>query len=202
MENFREGQPMEERRENTGIEENKPGTGAKDSKGRKHRFISVREMVILSLLGAMTFCAKMVMVPLPNVEPVSLMVMLLAVTFGWKGFYAVMIYIGMEFVTWGLGLWSFCYLYVWLILFVLAILLQKMKSAFGWAALSGLFGLTFGALCAIVYWIAGGIGAAITWWLAGIPFDLVHGVMNFVIALLLFNPLRKLLARLKRQEVL
>ncbi len=174
----------------------------KDGTGKKRRLFSVREMVILSLLGAMTFCAKMVMVPLPNVEPVSLMVMLLAVTFGWRGFYAVMIYIGMEFATWGLGLWSFCYLYVWLILFALAILLQKMKSAFGWAALSGFFGLTFGALCAIVYWIAGGIGAAITWWLAGIPFDLVHGVMNFVIALLLFNPLRKLLARLKRQEVL
>ena len=80
----------------------------------------------------------------------------------------------------------------------LALAFRRMTSPFGWAALSGLFGLTFGALCAIVYWIAGGWGAAVSWWLAGIPFDLIHGGGNFAIALVLFNPMRRLLARLDR----
>ena len=62
---------------------------------------------MLSLLGALTFSAKMVMAQLPNIEPVSLMVMLLAVTYGWRGLYAVAIYVGLEFAVWGLGLWFF-----------------------------------------------------------------------------------------------
>ena len=38
--------------------------------------LTVREMVLFSILGAMTFSAKYVMSFLPNVEPSSLMVML------------------------------------------------------------------------------------------------------------------------------
>ena len=80
----------------------------------------------------------------------------------------------------------------------MALAFRRITSHFGWAALSGLFGLTFGALCAIVYWIAGGWGAAVSWWLAGIPFDLIHGGGNFAIALVLFDPMRRLLGRLDR----
>ena len=83
--------------------------------------------------------------------------------------------------------------------FCLARLLRKMESPLGWAALSGLFGLGFGALCALTYWAAGGWAAALSWWLSGIPWDLLHGVANFAIALALFNPLRGLLTRLRDQ---
>ena len=32
-----------------------------------------------------------------------------------------------------------------------------------------------------------------TWWIAGIPFDLVHGISNLILALILFQPLRRIL---------
>ena len=94
-------------------------------------------------------------------------------------------------------MWSVCYLYVWLILFALARLFRRMESPLGWAALSGCFGLLFGALCALVYWVTGGWAAAVSWWVSGIPMDLVHGVGNFAIALVLFKPLRRWLNMLK-----
>ena len=159
--------------------------------------LTVRELVLFAVLGAMTFAAKMAMAQFPNIEPVSLLVMLLAVCFGWKGLYAVYLYVLLEFAMWGIGLWSVCYLYVWLILFVLARLLRRMESPLGWAALSGCFGLLFGALCALVYWVTGGWAAAVSWWVSGIPMDLVHGVGNFAIALVLFKPLRRWLNMLK-----
>ena len=142
------------------------------------------------------FAAKMAMVMLPNIEPVSLLVMIFAVTFGWEGLYAVYVYVLLEYAVWGLHYWAFCYLYVWLVLFALARLFRKTEAPLFWAGLSGVFGLCFGALCAIVYWIAGGWETAVTWWMAGITMDLVHGAGNFVIALLFFKPLRKLFARL------
>ena len=94
---------------------------------------SIREVALFAMLGAMIFAAKMAMAQFPNIEPVSLLVMLLAVCFGWKGLYAVYLYVLLEFAMWGIGLWSVCYLYVWLILFVLARRLRRMESPLGWA---------------------------------------------------------------------
>jgi energy-coupling factor transport system substrate-specific component len=88
------------------------------------------------------------------------------------------------------------YLYVWTILAVAAILMRKQQSPLVWALLSGVFGLVFGALCGIVDIFIGGFGYAAAKWVSGIPFDLLHCGGNFVIALVMFDPLRKLLDNL------
>lgn len=160
--------------------------------------ISIRDLALYSLLGTILFAAKIAMAPLPNIEPVSLLVILLAVCLGWRGLYAVYLYVLLELLTWGFGLWSAAYLYIWLILFLGARLLRGMRSPFGWALLSGCFGLLFGFLGAPVYWIAGGWSAAVSWWISGIPMDLIHGAGNFCITLALFNPLRSCLERLMK----
>ena len=46
--------------------------------------ITIREIALFGMLGALTFAAKVAMAGLPNIEPVSLFVMLFAVTFGRK----------------------------------------------------------------------------------------------------------------------
>ena len=65
-----------------------------------------------------------------------------------------------------------------------------------WALLSAAFGIFFGLLCAPVYAFTGGWAFAVSWWISGIPFDLIHGAGNFVMALALFRPLRDLMERL------
>ena len=72
-------------------------------------------------------------------------------------------------------------------------LLRKQNSPYIWVTISGFFGLIFGALCAIPNLIISGIGAAISYWIAGIPFDIIHAVGNFAVALLLFHPLYRVL---------
>ena len=158
--------------------------------------ITVRELALFSVLGALTFAAKYVMAVLPNIEPVSLMVMLFAVVFGKKCLYPVYLYVAMEILFFGLGLWNINYLYVWAVLAVAAYVLRKMDSPFGWAMVSGVFGLLFGALCGIVDIFIGGIPYAVTKWISGIPFDIMHCAGNFAIALLLFKPMRQLMERL------
>ncbi len=153
-------------------------------------------MALFGILGGLTYAAKMVMAGLPNIEPVSLMVMLFAVTFGRKSVYPIYVYVTMEFVTFGLNLWSINYLYIWAILALAAWLLRGMTNPVGWALVSGIFGLLFGTLCAPVYFFTGGWAYGITWWINCIPFDVAHCIGNFVIALLLFVPLRKVMERL------
>ena len=155
--------------------------------------LTVRELALFGILGALTFAAKYVMSFLPNIEPVSLMVMLFAVVFGAKCLYPIYLYVTMEILFYGISLWNINYLYIWAVLAVAAICLRKMQSPLAWAMLSGVFGLMFGALCGIVDIFIGGFGYAVSKWVSGIPFDIMHCAGNFVMALLLFGPLRKLL---------
>lgn len=153
-------------------------------------------MVLFGVLGAMTFAAKYAMSFLPNIEPVSLMVMLFAVVFGMKWVYPVYLYVALEILFYGISLWNINYLYIWAVLALCAYFLRNMRSPLGWALLSGSFGLLFGALCGIVDVFIGGFGYAAAKWVSGIPFDILHCAGNFVIALIMFVPLRNLLEKL------
>lgn len=151
---------------------------------------------MFGILGAMTFGAKVAMAGLPNIEPVSLLTMVYAVVLGKKSLYPISVYVLMEILLYGLGTWNIMYLYIWPLLALIAWLLRKQRHPLVWAIIGGGFGLFFGALCAPVDVFIGGFGYAAAKWVSGIPFDLMHCAGNFVIALLLFVPLRQLMTKL------
>lgn len=158
--------------------------------------LTLREVVLFGVLGALTFALQVAMAGLPNIEPVSLLVMVFAVTFGWKSLYPVYVFVVMEILFYGFSTWNIYYLYVWAILAVAAIALRKMEHPLAWAILSAVFGLCFGALCGIVDIFIGGWEYALAKWASGIPFDLLHCGGNFAMALILWRPLRNLLGKL------
>lgn len=161
--------------------------------------LTVREVTLFAMLAALTFGAKWVMSPLPNIEPVTLMVLLFGAVFGWKAIFPVAVYVAAELLFYGLGVWNFYYLYIWLIPMALGMVLRKMEHPLGWAIAAGFFGLAFGALCVPVDLLIGGWAYAAAKWVSGISFDLLHGAGNFVIVLMLFVPLRKLVGKLYRK---
>ena len=162
--------------------------------------LSAKHVVVLGLLGGILFAGKMVLAALPNVEPVSLLVMVYAVVYGRRALYPIYVYVALECLIWGLNIWSISYLYVWAILAGVAWLLRGMQSRLGWAILAGAFGLCFGALCALPYLAVGRWAFALSWWIAGLPYDIVHCAGNFALALVLFSPCRRLLTR-RSQEI-
>lgn len=161
--------------------------------------ITVREIALFGVLGALTFAAKLVMSGLPNIEPVSLMVMLFAVSFGKKCIYPIYVYVTMEILVYGINTWNIYYLYIWLVLAIFAYVLRDARQPLVWAVFSGVFGLMFGALCGITDIFIGGLGYAVAKWTSGIMFDVLHCCGNFVIALLLFAPLRTLMEKLYKR---
>ena len=161
--------------------------------------LTIREITLFAVLGAMTFALQVAMAPLPNIEPVSLLVMVFAVVFGWKCLYPVYVFVVMEILFYGISTWNVYYLYVWTVLALVAILMRKTTHPLAWALLSGVYGLFFGALCGIVDIFIGGFAYAASKWVSGIPFDLLHCGGNFGIALIMFKPLRHLLEKLYRR---
>ena len=158
--------------------------------------LTIREITLFAVLGALTFALQVVMAPLPNIEPVSLLVMIYAAVFGWKCLYPVYIFVVMEILFYGISTWNINYQYVWTVLALGAILMRRQTQPLAWALLSAVFGLFFGALCGIIDIFIGGFGYAAAKWVSGIPFDLLHCGGNFGMALILFKPLRSAMEKL------
>lgn len=90
---------------------------------------------------------------------------------------------------------------MWTVLAGITWLFREMESPLGWAILNAAFGLLFGALTAIVNLFISGIGGMISYWVSGIPFDLMHCAGNFATALVLYKPLMALMKRLVPKEI-
>ena len=161
--------------------------------------IRVLRLVLNGLMGALLVVSKQAMSGLPNIEPVTLLVILFALELPRETPGAVTVFILLQGVLYGFGLWWAMYLYVWYLLALLAWLLRRMDNALGWAVFSGIYGLCFGGLCAAVYLVAKTQAFALSWGLSGLSYDAMHGVGNFVIMLLLYRPLRRALQTAKRQ---
>ena len=161
--------------------------------------IRVLRLVLSGLMGALLVVSKQAMSGLPNIEPVTLLVILFALELPRETPGAVTVFFLLQGVLYGFGLWWAMYLYVWYLLALLAWLLRRMDNALGWAVFSGIYGLCFGGLCAAVYLVANTPAFALSWWLSGLSYDAMHGVGNFVIMLLLYRPLRRALQTAKRQ---
>ncbi|MDL2295740.1 hypothetical protein LJC18_02910 [Lachnospiraceae bacterium OttesenSCG-928-E19] len=125
---------------------------------------------------------------LPNIEVVSLLIIIYTLVFEKRTLYIIYVFALLEGMMYGFGIWWIMYLYVWTILYLIVRVCRKNESVMLWAILSAFFGLGFGALCAVPYAVAGGIGAGIAWWGAGILFDVIHGIGNFFVVLVLFKP--------------
>ncbi|NCB73578.1 MAG: hypothetical protein EOM51_02395 [Clostridia bacterium] len=159
--------------------------------------MSLRDLIELSLMAALMVGTQVAMSSMPNVNLVSVLIILTVIIYGAKAFYSVAVFVVLEGLIYGFGLWFINYLYVWAVLTAVALFFRKYESRLIWAAIAGLFGLCFGLLCAIPYIFIGGPAFALSYWVSGIPFDITHCISNFVLTLLLLNPLRKLLTRLR-----
>lgn len=157
-----------------------------------------RGLVTAAFLAAVLTASKYALDFLPNIELVSLLIILYTLEYPKLVFPAVYTYLLVYGALNGFGLWWFPQLYIWAILIVLARLARQNRSVLLWALFSGIFGLCYGALYAVAHAVVAGPAGGAAYWIAGIPFDLLHGAGNFIAALLLFRPLRACLQRAKR----
>ncbi|MDD4850441.1 MAG: hypothetical protein PHO10_07040 [Gemmiger sp.] len=157
-----------------------------------------KNLVLSAFLAALLIASKFALDGLPNIELVSLLILLYTLEYPALAPGAVYTYVFVYGLLNGFGIWWFAQLYIWLPLMAAARLLRGNRGVVFWATVSGVFGLCYGGLYAISYAILNGsLAAGFAWWVTGIPFDLLHGGGNFAVALLLFKPLRYCLQRSK-----
>lgn len=153
--------------------------------------LSLRDMCFLALMGALMLASQVAMAALPNIHIVALLIIITTLCFSWRALFVLL-----EGLIYGFGIWWISYLYAWPLLVPIVIFFRKSDSALLWAVIAGAHGLFFGAMTAIPYLFISGREAAVSYWISGIPFDLLHCAGNFAVTLILLNPLLKLTRKL------
>ncbi len=156
----------------------------------------IKDIVIIGMLSAIFLTVQVGLAFLPNVELISLLIILCTLVIGYKTLLVIYVFVMSELLIYGLSTWWVNYMYVWTLLFLVTYLFRRERSPYFWAIVSGLYGLSFGALCSLPYFFMGGFPTMLAYWVSGIMFDLVHGIGNFVLALVLFRPLYYLMERI------
>ncbi|MDD3335890.1 MAG: hypothetical protein PHI98_10305 [Eubacteriales bacterium] len=159
--------------------------------------LNARELVLLALLTALLLAMQVALAALPNIELVSLLIILYTLYYRKKALFVIYAFALCEGLLYGFGLWFINYLYVWTVLWGVTTLCRRVTAPMGWALISAAFGLSFGLLCAIPYLFIGGVPMAWAYFLSGIPFDIAHCAGNLLTALALFKPLNRLFAKLQ-----
>lgn len=159
------------------------------------RKITVKDIALVGMMVAVIEVCKMALSFLPNVELTTFWLILFTLYFGWKIVLVVPVFILIEGSIYGFGLWWVMYLYIWPLLVLVTWLFRRQKSVWFWCVVSGTFGLLFGLFCTVPYVVIGaadgirhGLYAGFTWWVAGIPWDIVHCAGNFMLMMVLYQP--------------
>lgn len=164
--------------------------------------LSTRDIALVGILAALLTVGKLSLSFLPNIEVVTLLLMVYTVTLGWqRAALAAVVFSLVEIFLYGIQTWVVMYLVVWpsLVLLTAALekLLSKLRFRIGYALLAGVYGFVFGLLCAVVEacFYTGSRGFfpyLFLYWSAGLPFDALHAAGNLILNLLLFTPLIRL----------
>lgn len=159
-------------------------------------------MVTMGFLSAILLIGQVGMAALPNIEPVTMLIIVYTLIYRKQVFYIIYTFVVLEGLIYGFGIWWFSYLYIWTILAVIVLLMKKNQSVLMWVVLAGAYGLSFGFLCAIPYFISGGWCAGIAYWVSGIPYDLMHCIGNTVLTALLFKPVYNVLNKMHTSQLI
>lgn len=158
---------------------------------------NTKELAAMAVLSAVLLIGQVGMSYLPNIEIVSLLIYIYTQVYRKKVFFIIYVFVFLEGCIYGVGLWWFGYLYIWSILALVVLLIGKQQtSVVTTSIILGAYGLSFGFLYSIPYFLAGGWAAGFSYWVSGIPFDLLHCAGNIAVSLICYRPLCKLIGRL------
>ncbi|HCU56403.1 MAG TPA: hypothetical protein DIC18_03620 [Clostridiales bacterium] len=171
--------------------------------GQKRQILT-KDLVLTALAAALLSAGKQALASIPNVEVVTLLIMLYAACFKPQiAFTATAVYIFIECFIWGLNTWVIAYLIHWNFVAFATFLLArvfKFKNRFIYLAFTILVTAAFGVLTTTIDAIVSASKSRYTFgaffvaiYVRGIYFYIVHVVGNAVFNITLFAPLRDIL---------
>ena len=165
--------------------------------------LKTKDIAVFAVMAALMFATKKVMEFLPNIHLLGMFIITLTVIYRARALIPIYVYVLLDGIFGGFSSWWVPYLYIWAVLWGMTMLIPKrlpeMAKNILYVTVCGLHGFLFGLLYMPVQAFMFGLDlkGAIAWWMAGIPFDLIHGISNICAGLLII-PMIKILQRLNK----
>ena len=143
------------------------------------------------MLGAVMYASKLLMEVAPNIHLLGVFTIAFTVVYRKKALYPIYIYVILNGIFCGFAAWWVPYLYVWTVLWGVVMLLPeplpKKLRPFVYMTVCAAHGFLFGTLYAPAQAVLFGMSfqGMVSWIIAGLPFDLIHGVSNFFCGILI-----------------
>ena len=153
--------------------------------------LTTRELVIFGMLSAMMYVSKIIMEMIPNVHLLGVFVVAITVVYRKKALYPIYTYVLLNGLIAGFSSWWIPYLYIWTVLWGMTMLLpQNMPTKIKpivYMLVCASHGFLYGTLYAPAQALLFGMDfrATIAWIIAGLPWDIVHGISNFFCGILI-----------------
>lgn len=166
--------------------------------------LSTKEIAIFGMFGALMYASKIIMEFLPNVHLIGVFTVALTVVYRKKALYPIYIFVLLTGLFGGFSTWWIPYLYLWTVLWGATMLLPQTMppkiQPIAYMLVCSAHGFLYGTLYAPAQAILFGLNfkGMIAWIIAGLPFDFVHGISNFICGLLIM-PIISALKAAQRQ---
>ncbi|MBE6784510.1 MAG: hypothetical protein E7536_10945 [Ruminococcaceae bacterium] len=153
--------------------------------------INIKETVVFSMLGALMYMSKMLMEFLPNIHLIGVIIVAITVVYRQKALYPIYIFVLITGLLGGFSTWWIPYIYVWTVLWGFTMLLpKKMPKKIApvvYMVVCSLHGFLYGILYAPAQALLFNLDfkGTIAWIVAGFPFDITHGISNFLCGILI-----------------
>lgn len=164
---------------------------------------TIREVAVFGMLGALMFASKQLMEVLPNVHLLGTFIVAITLVYRKKALYPLYTFIILTGVFGGFAAWWLPYLYIWTVLWGAVMLLprdipKKIKPIV-YMLVSAAHGFLYGVLYAPSQAVLFGLSfeGMIAWIIAGIPWDVAHGISNLCCGVLIV-PLSNVISRAEK----
>ena len=167
--------------------------------------LTVKETAVFGMLGALMYASKLLMEIAPNIHLLGVFTIAFTVVYRKKALYPIYTYILLNGIFSGFATWWISYLYLWFVLWSVTMLLpQKMPKKVKpivYMIVNACHGFLFGVLYAPTQAILFGLSfdSVIAWIIAGLPFDIIHGISNFFCGILIV-PIIRILQKLEQNN--
>ena len=157
------------------------------------------------MLGTVMYISKIVMEALPNVHLLGVLTMAYTLVYRRKALVPIYVYVMLNGLLAGFNFWWLPYTYLWALLWGITMLLPKNMprkvSIIVYSAICALHGFAYGTLYAPAQALMFGLDfkQTIAWIIAGIPYDIIHGVSNFALGFLIL-PIAEILKKLSARH--
>ena len=161
--------------------------------------METRRLSLIAMLSSLSFVGRMMFTFLPNVQPTTVIIILVTMYLGtMDGWLVATVSIFMSNMYLGMGVWTIAQLVSFSALILMVHLCKMMNIGTRYYPFIALIsGIVYGLIISLVQAPFFGWISFFPYWLSGLPYDFNHAIGNYLFFIILHLPLSKILKKQK-----